>query len=183
MVREEIQAIQTIEPIPPALLREPLEFLFAEHYRHRQLCRALEQLASEKQFAGLAMRAVETFLASDLALHVQDEEVDFFPLLRQRCEPEDDIGAVLDKLSREHEIDERYSRAAQVVLNVSIAAGVPVSETSGGPDALTRLAAQERRHLALENAVVMPIARIRLSDRDLKHLSSRFAARRGIALS
>jgi hemerythrin-like domain-containing protein len=183
MVREEISAIQTIEPIPPALLREPLEFLFAEHYRHRQMCRALEQLAALSEFAGVSMRSVERFLSHDLVLHVKDEEEDFFPLLRQRCEPEDDIDAVLDQLSEEHRADERYARAAQVALSVSLANGVAISQTRGGADALLRLAAQERRHLALENAVVMPIARIRLAERDLQHLSSRFAARHGVELT
>lgn len=38
---------------------------------------------------------------------------------------------------------------------------------------------RERRHIALENAVVLPIARLRLTPRDLSGLSRRLAARRG----
>ena len=41
---------------------------------------------------------------------------------------------------------------------------------------------RDLRHLALENAVVLPIARLRLSAEDLLALSRRLAARRGLVL-
>ena len=181
MVRAEESAVQTIEPIPPALLRAPLEFLFAEHYRHRQLCRALEQLAAETSFLQLPMKSVADFIGKDLALHVKDEEEDFFPMLRRRCDPDDNIGSVLDRLSNEHALDEELATVARAVLRRCIATSTAVPR-SGEAIALTRLADQERRHLALENAVVMPIARTRLTAKDLAQLSEQFAKRRGVVL-
>ena len=42
-------------------------------------------------------------------------------------------------------------------------------------------ARNERRHLALENSVVLPLARRRLSAEDLAGLSARLTARHGAA--
>jgi iron-sulfur cluster repair protein YtfE (RIC family) len=181
MVRQNLQlhTIQSIEPIPQDLVREPLEFLFAEHYRHRQMCRALEQLAVHPVFDATALSEVEAFIARDLADHVRDEEEDLFPLLRRRCAPEDEIDAILQVLSEEHEADERLAAAAREVLKKAMVRGVPIPMIEGGPLALQHLAEQERRHLALENAVVMPIARLRLNAADKEALSRALAERRG----
>lgn len=184
MVRQDlpVREIQPIEAIPIELVREPLEFLFAEHYRHRQMCRALEQLAQHQEFAGDSAAELDAFIGRDLAFHVQDEEEDLFPLLRRRCAPEDEIDAILEVLSGEHALDKRLAAAAADVLKKSIVRGVPVSAIEGGPAALQHLAEQERRHLALENAVIMPIARLRLTAADKEALAAAFAARRGHAL-
>jgi hemerythrin-like domain-containing protein len=181
MVRQKlpVEGIQSIEPIPIELVREPLEFLFAEHYRHRQMCRALEQLAQAPRFEAKAAAEVEAFIGRDLAFHVRDEEEDLFPLLRRRCAPEDEIDAILEVLSGEHALDERLAIAARDVLRKSMVRGVPVAAIEGGALALQHLAEQERRHLALENAVIMPIARLRLTAADREALASSFAGRRG----
>ena len=39
-----------IEEVPIELLSEPLDWFFAEHYRHRQLCSALHQVDHFKFF-------------------------------------------------------------------------------------------------------------------------------------
>lgn len=73
-----------IERAPPALLKEPLEFLFAEHYRHRHMCKVLEYLAAAPGFEAGLIASTDDFIRYDLALHVIDEEEDLFPLLRRR---------------------------------------------------------------------------------------------------
>ncbi len=45
---------------------------------------------------------------------------------------------------------------------------------------LTRFASHVRRHLAAENAILLPIARARLTRRDLQNLSRQMRARRGL---
>lgn len=184
MVRQNprVPDIQSIEPIPLELVREPLEFLFAEHYRHRQMCRALEQLAEHPVFDARATAEVEAFIGRDLAFHVQDEEHDLFPMLRRRCAPEDEIDAVFEVLSAEHAADERLAAEAREVLKKAMVRGVPAASIEGGALALQHLAEQERRHLALENAVVMPIARLRLTAADKQALARALAARRGYTL-
>lgn len=175
--------IQAVEPIPPELMREPLEFLFAEHYRHRQMCRALDQVAAAPGFVGEAAAALEAFIAHDLANHVLDEEQDLFPVLRRRSEPEDEIEKLIAVLSQEHALDQQLASVTRGVLAQSIAHLRPVRSFEGGPAALRRLAQQERRHLALENAVIMPIARLRLTVDDKRLLAQAMAARRGYALA
>ena len=62
-----------------------------------------------------------------------------------------------------------------------------LKETAPGLDParrkiLSEFASQERRHLGLENAVILPIARLRLDADDLATLGRRLAARRGRVL-
>ena len=45
---------------------------------------------------------------------------------------------------------------------------------------LTRFAGHVRRHLAAENAILLPIARARLTRRDLQKLSQQMRTRRGL---
>jgi iron-sulfur cluster repair protein YtfE (RIC family) len=171
-----------IEEIPPELMLEPLNWLFAEHYRHRQLCRAIDRLATPGAYDGDRIGRVLAFLREDLPLHVIDEEEDLFPLLRRRSEPGDELETVLGVLSAEHRAD--IDKAANVCRHLE-AAREARRAPGHDPDArkaLTEFAAQERRHVALENAVVLPIARLRLSEGDLRTLSQRLAARRGILL-
>lgn len=172
-----------IESSPPELLREPLEFLFAEHYRHRQMCQLLEHLAASADFDATMIATTDDFIRYDLALHIIDEEEDLFPLLRRRCAPEDDIEGVLGRLSAEHAMDQELARLVRALFVQALEKREPISSLPGGPSALVELARQERGHLALENAVVMPLARRRLTSEDLSGLSIRLAARRGISLT
>lgn len=163
-------------------MREPLVWLFAEHYRHRQLCRAIDKLALPAAFDAERVACVLDFLRNDLPLHVIDEEEDLFPLLRRRSQPGDDLEKVLGVLSAEHKAD--VDKAAGVCLHLERAAE---ERRAPGHDpvarrALSEFAAQERRHVAMENAVVLPFARLRLAEVDLRTLSHRLAARRGIVL-
>jgi hemerythrin-like domain-containing protein len=171
-----------IERSPPELLRQPLDFLFAEHYRHRQLCRILDHLA-DATLADVPLTArADDFIRYDLALHVIDEEEDLFPLLRRRCDPEDDIDQIIGRLSGDHRDDAALARTVRGHLGEALAHAMPVRRVPGAARDLRQFARQERAHVALENAVVMPLARARLSIEDLRALSRRLAARRGIYL-
>lgn len=171
-----------IEPSPPGLLREPLEFLFAEHYRHRQMCRVLEYLAAAPVFDATLVATTDDFLHRDLALHILDEEQDLFPFLRKRCDAEDEIDGVLDRLSADHAADQDQARIVRAFLVAALDRKVAPSTFPGCAEAFQHLARLEKNHVALENAVVMPLARRRLSPSDLETLSRSMAARRGAIL-
>ncbi|MBL8673088.1 MAG: hemerythrin domain-containing protein [Alphaproteobacteria bacterium] len=170
----------SIEPADLTLISSPVDFLLAEHLRHRSAMAWLELLPSmapsdERRIA--AMRLLD-FLEHDLVLHVQDEEQDLFPILRVRAEEADQIEAVIAVLSSEHESDLELSasvRADLAVLTVdpSIA---PVPRF----DSFRAFAEGQRRHLAWENAVVLPLARRRLQSGDLREIAGQMAARRGL---
>jgi len=172
-----------IEAIPLHLLAEPIEWFFAEHYRHRQACKLIEDVAAAMVFDRPRLVELVDFLEHDLPLHVIDEEEDFFPLLRRRCEPEDDVERVLGMLSAEHRNDVVQAHAVLDHLRTCLASVRAPGLDPAQRRAMIAFAIQERRHLGLENAIVLPIARLRLTQDDLTTLGRRLAARRGRLLS
>lgn len=157
---------------------DPIEFILSEHLNHRRMCKALERLADAQEFDGARVAALLDYVRFDLTLHVIDEEEDFFPLLRQRCQPEDEIDDVLSRLAAEHAEDKSLSADVRDMLNACLILRKPPSAIEGGSHALKTFAEHERRHLTLENAVIIPMARRRLDAEDLKALSRRFLLRR-----
>lgn len=157
---------------------DPLEFMLAEHLNHRRMCRALERLAAAVEFDARRITSLLDFIRFDLTLHVIDEEEDFFPMLRERCLPEDDVDALLQRLSDEHVEDKDLSVRVRDMLNECLIQRKPASAIEGGAEALLDFAQHEMRHLALENAVIVPLARRRLDEEDLQALSRRLLARR-----
>ncbi|WP_332678168.1 hemerythrin domain-containing protein [Brevundimonas sp.] len=171
-----------IEPLPPELVHEPLNWLFADHYRHRQLCRLLERVGNATVLLRDEAREIVDFLRHDMPLHIIDEEDDLFPLLRRRCQPADELGALLGALSAEHRDDLEQARALASGLERALTDGQAPGRDRDTRRLFTEFALHDRRHIALENAVVLPIARLRLTAADLRSLSVRLAARRGILL-
>ncbi|MFZ5719174.1 MAG: hemerythrin domain-containing protein [Pseudomonadota bacterium] len=172
----------TIEDIPRDLINEPLEWFFAEHYRHRQACRMMTEVAAAHVFDGERITALVEFIRNDLALHIIDEEEDLFPLLRRRTLPEDEIEDVLGRLSAEHKSDAVCAQVVRDHLEACLGRQVAPGMVAEARKAMQDFASQELQHLALENAVVLPIARLRLTAKDLKGMSRRLAARRGMVL-
>lgn len=165
---------------PDALLDTPLGYLLAEHVRHRGVCGALRRLASDDEFDRTLAGQVSAFLASDLALHHRDEDEDLFPLLSRRSLPEDGLGEILAQLTEEHR---RIETQARRIVSALTAAG------AGGASRMTQRAinlmleygSSEQRHLAVENGIVLVIARKRLKSGDLEVMTRSMKARRGIA--
>jgi len=170
-----------IEPASPALLGDPLDFFFAEHFRQRKLCNLIEELALAEVFDTRLAVEVVAFLRHDMALHVQDEEEDLFPLVRQRCAPQDEIERVISALAAEHAGDRHLADIVIEGLQAALREGTAVAAQAGLREAMIDFARNERRHLALENSVVLPLARLRLTAADLAELSARMMARRDAA--
>jgi hypothetical protein len=171
-------AVAALSPLRVALLEDPLDYLLADHLRMRSLCAALKIFAEAGWAARGQADAVIGFMARDLPLHHRDEDEDLFPRLRRRALPEDDLGAELSRLGDDHR------RAEQMVPDIVGALAGHPDEQSQSLDAPVRdlmraYAASEHRHLAVENAVVLTIARIRLTRGDLKAMSCSMKSRRG----
>jgi hypothetical protein len=93
--------------------------------------------------------------------------------------PDDDLEHVLGVLSGEHKTDvDRVSALLFALIKARAARKSPALNPSLRT-LLTEFATHERKHIALENAVILPIARLRLQPCDLQALSARLAARRG----
>jgi hemerythrin-like domain-containing protein len=175
-------ALATLGTAPAAeQLLAPLDFLFAEHLRQRILCGMLDEIAEAQARDGRKVAAVMEFLAHDLGTHVRDEEEDLFPMLRRRADRVDHIEAVLAELSEEHAADRLDAEAIVDVLSRIGALEDAWRPAPGACRLLKRFAANERRHLITENAIVLPLARAVLRRRDLEGLGRGMAARRGWA--
>jgi hemerythrin-like domain-containing protein len=167
-----------LEPMPFALLDEPLEYVFADHFRQRSLCVALKRFAVERRAPRADADAVIAFLERDLPVHHEDEDEDLFPLLRRRGLPEDGLAVQLARLSDDH-------RTAEPMVDDIIDAlaedpSLPMVRLSRSACELMKAyVAHEHRHLAIENGIVLAIARVRLTSADLKLLSRGMKARRG----
>lgn len=171
-------ALAAIETAPAALLDEPLDYLFAEHWRHRQLCRALADLASAKAARPEELRAFADFLTRELTLHAEDEECDLFELLRARAGAEDDLERIFGILTADHAGDRAMAAALCEGLEAAAAASIAPARQPGLADLIGRFVTHKMRHIALENAIVLPIARLRLTAADLQALASGMKARR-----
>ena len=162
---------------PPQLsAREcPIEAMYEEHFHQRQLCADMDVLAAISHPRPELARHILVNLCRDLLAHFRDEEESLFPRLRARAMPEDELDKTLVRLSREHEI----AQAAFVLLVPALACmadgALPAPEDR---DALRRLATSERRHLIVENAILLPLARLRLTDQDKAALMAEMRARR-----
>jgi hemerythrin-like domain-containing protein len=167
----------TIVPASPLCFNRPLDFFACEHLRQRQMLDHFEEAAVAKTLDRRLAIEIVNFLRHDLALHYLDEEEGLFPLMRLRCPKEDDIEQVLSALA----ILRVGSRALLEVviagLEAALVAARPVAPQGSLRQAMVDFARKERRHLVLENCIVLPLARRRLRARDLSGLSARIATR------
>jgi len=169
--------IQRLEPLPARLLATPLDFILADHHRHRVLCHLCEKIVDTKGFDPVLAAAVADHIETELADHIADEERDLFPLIKRRAKPEDEIEPVLAQLAGEHAQDEK--RAGKIVSGLRRLIAKPDKPMSAALQKTLRdFAASERQHLALENAIVIPLAKVRLTAKDQADLAARMTARR-----
>jgi len=173
-----------VEHIPDNLLLEPLEYIFADHCRQKDLCRALKVLAKQSQTTDVATETATTILRClrhDLALHIADEEQDLFPRLRERAKPSDKIDDTLRLLGSEHMRDRELVEIVMEGLQ-KIADTKPVGDLQAFRTAAEMLSEIHLSHLNWENTVILELARLRLSADDQREMAKSMAARRGIVL-
>ncbi len=170
-----------LERIPDNLLREPIEFIFADHFRQRSLCATLDKMIAEPKALTLRKRATTAlrYLQKEMRFHIADEERSLFPLLARRAQPEDALDNLLVLLSEEHDRDRDMAKALIAALRQVISARLsPASDTFSG--AALAFSETQRRHLSWENAVILPLARRRLTAEDMVTLGHEMAERRHI---
>lgn len=164
----------TIEPIPRGLIDSPLDFIFAEHHRQREAAAILTMVA-DGEFNKGGVAELIAFLEHDFALHVGDEEIVLFPFLRRLCLSEDNVDRIIDRLQEEHRTDESDGAAVIGILKERLG-GHPLPAHSSGR--LRCFAEHIRQHLALENSVLLPIARVRLKPDVLETVAGMLRERR-----
>ncbi len=168
----------TLGPTDPRLLGNPLDFIAEDHLRERQICAEMDQLAKSRPNDPDLLADILNFLTEELPMHLADEEQDLFPMMIARCDAEDEIERVISRLQGDH----RHAKADTDMLTQALRAAHE-AQTPIDDDAAIRLsdfAGKARRHLILENAVILPIARKRLKPRDLDQMRANMMARRGL---
>ena len=165
-----------IDEIEAGLIDAPLEFIFADHHRQRQAALMLNMIATGG-FEENGVRNLINFLREDFARHIADEELGFFPLLRERCLPEDKIDPLIARLVDEHKDDESHGGAVITLLEKRMAG----HDLNGREKAkIAAFAEHILQHLAVENAVLLPIARVRMDADSLMALSTMLKERRTV---
>lgn len=165
-------------PTDTGLLDRPLDFISEDHLRERQICTEIDRLAATPSFDRRTGVTVLRFLNEELGVHFRDEAEDLFPVLVRRCTKEDSIDNVLGRIRSDQ--NEALSLLPRVrdALASCLDTGSDLRDEDRAM--LTRFAGHVRRHLAAENAILLPIARARLTRGDLMTLSDRMRTRRGL---
>jgi len=154
------------------LRRNALDLIEHEHRIQAQLCDALERIADglpDDVDRRLCAHVADS-LKFEIPLHHRDEECGLFPLIEKRALASDNIHDILARLALEHATDESFASELLESLE-TLARG----ETVRNPDMvgymLRSFFESYRRHIHWENAVVIPLARARLTDGDVDELA------------
>lgn len=163
---------------------DPIEALYAEHARLQDHTEQLVNLADNlgAEDAPHVAAPILDYLENALSMHLADEEEDLFPLLKRRSRKEDRIIPVLDLLVMEHREDIEYGRSLLEPLRL-ITAGKQPADPAIFAHHVRAFRVLQRRHQAIENNVVLPLAMERLSGDDKAELGRKMAARRGVPYS
>lgn len=163
----------------PVSTDNPLDVIERQHVGQESLCDALEEIADSlpgKIDAALMAKAVAG-LSNDLPLLNRDMNDGLFPLLHDRCAPEDGIDEILQRLQMEKTTD--LSFATEIIEAFgAMAGGAPIRNPNTLGYMLRGFFESYRRHLHWEKTVVLPIARKRLSEGAMRELSDRMRAHR-----
>lgn len=168
-----------LSPTDPALLANPLDFLSEDHMRERQICSLIDRLAVSVGVDPSAAKTVLRFVNEELNVHMRDEADDLFPLLARRCPAEDGIVRAISRIRCDLDEAARLLPGLRAALARCLDTGAEFATEDR--QLLTQFAGHVRRHLAAENAILLPIARARLTRRDLQKLSWQMRKRRGLA--
>lgn len=166
------------KPTSPHLLVNPLVFISEDHMRERQICVVIDGLAMADTLDRQAASCVLRFLNEELGVHLRDEVEDLFPLLARRCTEEDAIESTINRIRADQVEAIRLLPRLRAALAGCLDTGGDL--TAEDRAMLTRFAGHMRRHLIAENAILLPIARVRLTRADLRTLSKHMLSRRGL---
>ena len=164
------------------LRRNGLDLIEYEHRIQSQICDGLERIADglpNDVDPGLCERVVKA-LRYEIPLHHRDEECGLFPLIDKRALPNDDIHDILARLALEHATDESFASELLESLQI-LANGGKVNNPDMVGYVLRSFFGSYRRHIHWERAVVLPLARGRLTEEDMEKLEQAMSQNRELS--
>ena len=165
----------------PEDFADPIQFIYNEHERLRLCCNELVALAHDP-FMLDAMDTAQTiqdYLTLRLPLHIADEEKSLFRLLRRCSTLDDDVVPTLVILVAEHRADIESGRPLLTPVR-AIAAGRKPPDPVQFLHYAHAFRILQRRHQAMENNDVLPLALERLGPDEIAELRANMLARRGL---
>lgn len=160
------------------LLDNPLNFIAEDHMREREICAIIDRLVVQEPPDKDDCGQVITFLSKQLPQHLADEEIDLFPMMLKRCEPEDEIHKIIDRLLHDHE--HAFTDTPHIIMILEDEDVLRDGLSEEARAQMTAFATHARRHMIMENAIILPIARARLTKKDLKIMKQHMLERRGL---
>ncbi|HTN49211.1 MAG TPA: hemerythrin domain-containing protein [Burkholderiaceae bacterium] len=168
---------------PGAGFDEPIEMWLACHQRVRRFAALLERLRRHLQHSGpdeeaqLAAVSIRRYFNEAAPRHHEDEEVDLFPLLHQRCgEQERAVLEVLERVEREHlTMAERWRGLDGALARISAGEYVELDE-----DAVGEFADGYDRHIVDEETMLLPALKRLLLAPEWGEIGRSMAERRGL---
>ncbi len=157
----------------------PLDLIERQHFLQAQLCDSLERIAGDLP-DNVDRRLCEKVIASlkfEMPLHHRDEELGLFPLIEKRALPADNIHDILARVALEHATDESFSAELSESFGL-LSEGRRLTNPEMVGHMLRSFFESYRRHIAWENAIVIPLARKRLTTSDLIELAKVMAGHR-----
>lgn len=157
----------------------PLDLIERQHFGQAQLCDSLERIADglpDNVDSRLCKKVIAS-LQFEMPLHHRDEELGLFPLIEKRALPADNIHDILARLALEHATDESFFRELSESLGI-LSEGRKLTNPELAGHMLRSFFESYRQHIAWENAVVIPLARKRLTMPDLIELAKVMASHR-----
>ena len=172
-------------PTPAAGFDEPSEILDGCHERIRRQCALIVRIAAHLAKHGADAEAREAaagvirYFEGAAANHHRDEEEDLFPLLHYAA-PSGELNAVRALLALLRD-DHRRLEARWADMHSRLAAIVEGRPPDLDADVAEGFAEAYERHIALEEAQLLPLARRVLDARATERMGTRMARRRGVA--
>lgn len=164
-------------PTSVLLLKNPLNFIAEDHLRLRTMCAELDRLTDTTTIEGAAISAMIEYLTHELPLLLSDEDDDLMPLVLARAEQEDELPKLAARLEEEHR---KITDLLKAVTTGLSGLALTTSLTDDLRTAMREFTNAARRHVILENAVLLPLARTRLTEDDLHKLRAGMLKRRGL---
>ena len=169
---------------PPVVAPDAVAMLLACHQRIRNFTAIAARIADAKGAAPAevanAAEAVHRYYFIALPLHEADENESVYPRLRRNLTDPQERESLQSMVDQHGPIDEVVARLIPLWAKLKSA---PEQLSALAPELrsnATRLQELWREHLALEEEIVFPLIRTRLTPDDLKSIHMEMQQRRGI---
>lgn len=160
------------------MVSDPIAYILWDHQQQLGICRKIESLIDDLFHPGYRRTgsAVLDYLTRDMVDHFADEH-DLFDMLIGHFADDDGFRSIFALLREEHAKDERLIAPVVRDLTALVEGNELATPLNFLMNALA-LIETHRRHIAWENATVVPFATTYLTKEDIERLAHRMTARR-----